>query len=287
MSVLLHKLPTPAWLLAITLVLSGFTGSAKAAENQAPVFVWHDLVTPDTSAASAFYSKVFGWTSRKGSDGSIVMDSQGKPVAAIYDSRATTDRPASRAQWISAISSQDTKVLEMEIKAKGGSVVIPAKQLKGKGVQAVYRDPQGAVFSVVKPDKPYSAKDPVRDGEFFWQDLFVNDPAAASDFYASIFGFEPHLEDFQGLSRIVLSSSDYSQAGIDKLPAGAQRAGWLPYVLVDDVPGTISKVVANGGKSLVTPKDPNLVDKIAVIADPSGAIIGLINWTADSQGGQP
>ena len=280
----INKMTAALQVLTLSLLLCG---TLKAADTQDPVFVWHDLVTPDKASASNFYSQVFGWTARKGSDGSIVMDSQGKPVAAIYDSRATSERPAARAQWISAIASENGNALESEIKAKGGSVVISAKQLNGKGLQAVYRDPQGAVFSVVKPDKPVSAKDPVRDGEFFWQDLFVNDPTAASDFYTTVFGFEPHLEDFQGLSRIVLSSSDHSQAGIGKLSAANQRAGWLPYVLVDDVPGTIAKVVANGGKSLVTPKDPKLVNKIAVIADPSGAVIGLINWTADSQGGQP
>lgn len=282
-----HKSRLPTWLLAFSLAFCGGAASAQTAVTQPPVFVWHDLVTPDTAAAATFYSKVFGWTSRAGKDGSTVMDSQGKPVAAIYDSRATADRPAARAQWISAISSQDDKALESQIKALGGSVLIPAKYLKGKGMQAVYRDPQGAVFSVVKPDKPYSAKDPVKDGEFFWQDLFVKDPDAASQFYASLFGFEAHLEDIEGLSRVVLSSADYSQAGIDKLPDGVQRAGWLPYVLVDDVPGTINKAIANGGKSLLAPKDALLSGKMAVIADPSGAVIGLINWTVDSQGGQP
>lgn len=277
----------PTWLLAFSLVFGGITANAQTPAPQPPVFVWHDLVTPDTVGAKKFYTEVFGWTSRTGPDGSTVMDSQGKPVAAIYDSRATADRPAARAQWVSAISTQDAKVLESEIKALGGSVLIPAKYLNGKGTQAVYRDPQGAVFSVVKPDKPYSAKDPVRDGEFFWQDLFVKEPEAASDFYASLFGFEAHLEDIEGLSRVVLSSADYSQAGIDKLPEGVQRAGWLPYVLVDDVPGTINKAVANGGKSLIAPNGSMLSGKMAVIADPSGAVIGLINWSVDAQGGQP
>ena len=280
-----NRLPT--WLLAWSLLLGAIAGNAQAAETQPPVFVWHDLVTPDTAAAKKFYSEVFGWTSRTGSDGSIAMDSLGKPVAAIYDSRATADRPAARAQWISAISSQDSKLLESEMKALGGSVMIAAKYLKGKGTQAVYRDPQGAVFSVLKPDKPYSAKDPVKDGEFFWQDLFVKNPEAASEFYAKLFGYETHLQDFEGLSRVVLSSADYSQAGIDKLPEGAQRSGWLPYVLVDDVPGTIRKVIANGGKSLTVSEGSLLSEKMAVIADPSGAIIGLINWTAEMQGGQP
>ena len=93
-----NRLPT--WLLAWSLLLGAIAGNAQAAETQPPVFVWHDLVTPDTAAAKKFYSEVFGWTSRTGSDGSIVMDSLGKPVAAIYDSRATGDRPAARAQWI-------------------------------------------------------------------------------------------------------------------------------------------------------------------------------------------
>jgi predicted enzyme related to lactoylglutathione lyase len=277
----------PAWLLACSLVFGGIAAHVQAADAQPPVFVWHDLVTPDTASAKKFYSEVFGWTSRTGPDGSIVMDAQRRPVAAIYDSRATADRPAARAQWVSAISSQDEKALESEIKALGGSVLIPAKYLKGKGMQAVYRDPQGAVFSVLKPDKPISAKDPVKDGEFFWQDLFVKDPKAASEFYATLFGFEAHLEDIEGLSRVVLSSADYSQAGIDKLPEGVQRAGWLPYVLVDDVPGTISKAIANGGKSLVAPTGSLLSGKMAVIADPSGAVIGLIDWAEDTQGGQP
>ena len=31
------------------------------AESACP-FVWHDLMTSDTAAAKAFYSKVFGWS---------------------------------------------------------------------------------------------------------------------------------------------------------------------------------------------------------------------------------
>jgi hypothetical protein len=277
----------PTWFLVFSFVLGGMTAHAQAPAVQPPVFVWHDLVTPDTAGAKKFYAAVFGWTSRTGSDGSTVMDSQSKPVATIYDSRATAERPAARAQWVSVISSRNENVLESEIKALGGSVLVPAKYLKGKGTQAVYRDPQGAVFSVLNPDKPLSAKDPVRDGEFFWQDLFVKDPKAATDFYATLFGFEAHLEDIEGISRVVLSSADFSQAGIDKLPEGAQRSGWLPYVLVDDVPATVSKAIANGGKSLLVPNGSLLGGKMAVIADPSGAVIGLINWTADTQGGQP
>lgn len=277
----------PTWFLVFSLVLGGMTAHAQAPAAQPPVFVWHDLVTPDTAGAKKFYAAVFGWTSRTGSDGSTVMDSRSKPVATIYDSRATAERPAARAQWVSVISSRNENVLESEIKALGGSVLVPAKYLKGKGTQAVYRDPQGAVFSVLNPDKPLSAKDPVRDGEFFWQDLFVKDPKAATDFYATLFGFEAHLEDIEGISRVVLSSADFSQAGIDKLPESAQRSGWLPYVLVDDVPATVSKAIANGGRSLLVPNGSLLGGKMAVIADPSGAVIGLINWTADTQGGQP
>lgn len=277
----------PTWLLACSLVLGGMAANARAADAQPPVFVWHDLVTPDTASAKKFYGEVFGWTSRTGSDGSTAMDSQGKPVAAIYDSRATADRPATRAQWISAISSQDNDTLESEIKALGGSVLIPTKYLKDKGTQAVYRDPQGAVFSVLKPDKSYSAKDAVKDGEFFWQDLFVKDPTAASKFYVTLFGFEAHLADIEGLSRIVLSSANYSQAGIDVLPDDVQGAGWLPYVLVEDVPGTIKKALANGGKILIAPQAKLLNGNLAVVADPQGAVIGLINWVPKQQGAQP
>ncbi|MDH4114832.1 MAG: hypothetical protein OEU89_05125, partial [Burkholderiaceae bacterium] len=59
---------------------------------------------------------------------------------------------------------------------------------------------------------------------------------------------------------------------------------WLPYVQVDDVPATLARVRAGGGKVLRAP-DPAILDgQFAVFADPQGAVLGILNWPLKSTG---
>jgi predicted enzyme related to lactoylglutathione lyase len=84
------------------------------------------------------------------------------------------------------------------------------------------------------------------------------------------------------VQRVILASEGYARAGIVPLPPTVKKPGWLPYVLVDDVPGVLQKVTAAGGHVLLPPRADLLDGNLAVIADPRGGVFGVVDWVGDS-----
>lgn len=56
---------------------------------------------------------------------------------------------------------------------------------------------------------------------------------------------------------------------------------WLNFVSVEDAGGIAGRVVALGGKVLLSPRDDRHGGKIAIVADPQGAPFGLLEWPDD------
>lgn len=280
----------PQRLLACLILIGGFAGNAHLAAATAPVpgeFIWHDLVTTDAASAQKFYPAVFGWTVTNSSNNALTIQSNGANIGTIHSWKAT-DSSKPSAQWISAISTSNSSSTESKVKQLGGTVLIAEKAIADKGTQTLYRDPQGAIFSILQADSKISSNQAVKDNDFFWQDLFTNDVTAASNFYQSLFDYEVYnSEKYENLTRTMLSVAGFARAGIAPMPDTVKQPGWLPYVLVADVADTANKAVANGGKILVAPQTRLLNGNLAVVADPQGAIIGLINWVPEQQGAQP
>ena len=88
----------------------------------------------------------------------------------------------------------------------------------------------------------------------------------------------------RNVTHLMLASDGYARASANSTPAGATgvHPHWLNYVRVEDAAAMAIKVVALGGKVLVEPRVDRHGGKLAVVADPSGAVFGLLEWT-DSQ----
>ena len=56
---------------------------------------------------------------------------------------------------------------------------------------------------------------------------------------------------------------------------------WLPYVRVKSVSETVDKAKQLGGSVLIEPKPEVFEGKIAVIADPTGAAVGVMEWSPE------
>lgn len=116
-----------------------------------------------------------------------------------------------------------------------------------------------------------------------WIDLATPDPAAARDFYRSLFGWEyddqPAGED---ATYTMCRKGDASAAGIMQLSPEMAASGmppcWSTYVSVDDLDSTVAKVAPAGGAVMRPPMDVMDAGRMAVIADPTGGTICL--WEA-------
>ena len=156
-----------------------------------------------------------------------------------------------------------------------------------RGEQAVFADPQGAVFAVLHStsgDPPDTLAAP---GEWIWSVLMTRDPAAEIDFYQTIFGLQPVDVPDEGPQRhVVIASNGFARGAINPLPSeGSQRhPHWLEFVRVSNVADSVQMAMALGARVVVTPRIDRHGGQLAVITDPAGAPLGLLEWTNAAEG---
>jgi uncharacterized protein len=254
-------------------------------------FIWADLFTADPAAAQAFYTGLFGWeatpierTTPSGPHTYIVLTNGGEPVAGLARLPSRM-QDAVHGRWVGYVSVPDVAKALAAATAAGGRVLFPAKELPRRGTQAMVVDPEGAELGVLHS----SAGDPGEytpdTGDWTWAQLFARDPAAAGRFYASVAGWEV-LPDTRGdrPDVFVLASGGYSRASVAPLPPRPKaKPGWLLFVRVADVKAAAAKAISLGGRVLVAPSEAPTEYWRAVIADPTGAVIGLVQLQEPGQ----
>lgn len=123
-------------------------------------------------------------------------------------------------------------------------------------------------------------------GTIWWSELMTRDVAAARDYYAAICGWTFEDMPMEG-------GDDYHCA----MKAGRPTAGimdmtglpgmeeetpphWFTYIAVDDVDAAAQATKAAGGAIVRPPFDVPGVGRIAIVADPAGAAVGLMTPAA-------
>jgi len=118
-------------------------------------------------------------------------------------------------------------------------------------------------------------------GAFSWNELTSTDPAAAAAFYSSLFGWniaEPNAQ--MGDYRMV-SVGEAGVGGIMGCPEGAPKAShWGVYITVTSLDATLAKCESLGGRCIVPPMEIPTVGRMAVIMDPQGAVLSVIQYAA-------
>ena len=287
-------------LVTLVTAMGGFCAShAPAAPpslpaiNQTPTnlqltgkLIWFDLLTTDLAAAKQFYGPVFGWSFADvpASKGRFSVVSVGNErIAGMYQ-RSGREKNTPTTHWLIFISVPNAGAALRYTKSHGGQLISGPTAVPDRGTHVVMRDPQGALFAVLKSDSGDPIDDPAQPGEILWADLFVPKPVDAAGFYHGLVGWNAEKRDSRaGAEHLVVSAGGFSRAGITILPPGATQPGWLPYVQVENVAATLKRVTSAGGKILVPPNPDVLGGRLAIIADPQGGAIGVVNWTGPAK----
>lgn len=118
-----------------------------------------------------------------------------------------------------------------------------------------------------------------------WVDLGSPDLAASVDFYGALLGWdvsESENPEETGGYRIATQQGK-SAAGMMPLMQEGQTPAWTTYVSVENADATATAVRDAGGNVLAEPMDVMDLGRMAVFADPNGAVFGV--WQAGSFGG--
>lgn len=117
------------------------------------------------------------------------------------------------------------------------------------------------------------------DGLIGWVDLMTRDTATAGEFYEGLFGWTrvdmptpmgPPYTQFFIEGKLVCGMSPM-------MPGVPETVGafWNSYVIVEDAQQTVTKVLPAGGSVMMPPMEVMDQGSMAMVADPSGAAIGL------------
>ena len=118
-----------------------------------------------------------------------------------------------------------------------------------------------------------------RPGQILWRDLTVPDAPAVRDFYKAVIGWEHSdhpMGDYYDYNMLQAETGEVITGIINKRGVNAALpAVWLLYVGVEDVDASMRTCEELGGRVLVPPTK-DVAYKYAVIEDPAGAIIGIM-----------
>lgn len=252
-------------------------------EHHVGKVIFVELVTPDLAAAKLFYAGLFGWTFRDiqaGETAYAEASLDGRPVAGLFHKDLPQGKQRQPA-WLSFISVKDVDAAKTIALQHGAKVLFEPHSIPDRGREAVFADPQGAVFAVLDS----SSGDPpdvlAAPGEWIWSSLITADPDDDTAFYQTLFDYEVYeLPADEGAQHLMLASDNYARASVNSLPVNRPNvhSHWLNFVHVEDTAMMTEKVVALGGRVLVEPRVDRHGGKVAVVADPMGATFGLLEW---------
>lgn len=122
-------------------------------------------------------------------------------------------------------------------------------------------------------------------GVFSWFDLVTNDRVRAKRFYESTFGWKGVSPDWTTDDFTIFRHAGNAIAGLFELSEEQReqdtRPHWLSYVSVSDVDEVTEKAAELGGRIVAPPTDLGSKERISIIEDPDGAVLGLhrpANW---------
>ncbi|MBS8227748.1 VOC family protein [Vannielia litorea] len=120
-------------------------------------------------------------------------------------------------------------------------------------------------------------------GKVWWSELMTGDPEAARAFYEGVCGWRFESVDMPDGTYHVAHAHGGPVAGIMALPddMAGETPYWLTYVAVGDVDASLREVEAAGGKVLRAAFDVPDTGRIALVQDPTGAMLGLMTPSVD------
>lgn len=117
-------------------------------------------------------------------------------------------------------------------------------------------------------------------GAVSWTELMTSDPQAAAAFYGPLFGWQIDLMPDAPMEYRVFKVGESAQGGISGFPPDGPKMPphWNAYVTVADLKATLETCARLGGKVLMPNVPIPNVGTLAVIQDPQGAVINVIQY---------
>jgi len=178
-------------------------------EHHVGKLIFVELVTPDLAVAKQFYAGLFGWTFRDvQADGKEYAEAfvDGRPVAGLIHKNVPLSEHRQPA-WLSFFSVSDVDATKKIVLQNAAKVLFEPHSISDRGREAVFSDPQGAVFAVLASSSGDPSVVLAAPGEWIWSSLITRDPDTSAAFYQKLFDYEVfELPASEGAQHLLLAS---------------------------------------------------------------------------------
>ncbi|MGY1709403.1 VOC family protein [Geodermatophilus sp. SYSU D00758] len=234
---------------------------------------WVDYGTSDVDGARDFYAALLGWEYTGGEaeyGGYLNATRDGRPAAGLGPLMDPTASPS----WTTYFATDDAAATAARIREAGGTVVVEPMEVGPMGTMVVAADPQGNAFGLWQSGEHTGVRVYNEPGGLAWNELMVDDPAAARRFYGEVFGFAfdelpPEQGGEEGMDYTTFATGGNPLGGLGGAQPGVPK-GWLTCFAVADTDQAVATVEARGGK-VTTPATDTPFGRFAVVEDPWGA----------------
>ncbi|MGI9585316.1 MAG: VOC family protein [Acidimicrobiia bacterium] len=252
---------------------------------------WADVAVPDMGAGRAFYGGLFGWEAIDGDGGEsmpyVMFTLDGSLVAGmgpISDDQAAAGTPPS---WSTYIIVDDVDAVYERAIELGATSLMEPMQILDAGRMVFVIDPVGAPIGFWQSGTHDGAEVFNEFNTQTWNDLASRDVDRAIAFYTALLGWEADAFPGEIASFTTFTNDGRMNGGTydmsDNLPDEVPPH-WLTWFRVEACDSSAARVLELGGAVRSEPRDTE-AGKSAVVADPFGAVFGIIE--TDRVDGQP
>jgi uncharacterized protein len=237
------------------------------------------LTAPDQQAAKEFYGPLFGWEFEDVDMGEagvyVPVSKDGDSIAGIAGQMPQLQ--GHPAFWGVYLTVDDIDATTAKVAPAGGKVEAGPFDVMDLGRMASIQDPTGARVNLWQAGTSIGSARVNEPGCPTWHELSSPDLPTATRFYAELLGVEWQAMPME-------TGDDYTCLMVDGRPvAGAfppQMDGipphWEVYFNVSDCDASLARAVELGGRELVPAYDVAGVGRTAMLRDPQGALLGLL-----------
>jgi predicted enzyme related to lactoylglutathione lyase len=261
----------------------------ERAEYPPGTFSWVECATSDLDAGTAFYEALFGW---QHVDSPIDEDTvyrmfqlNGKAVAAAFGQRAEERSHGIPPHWNNYVTVASVDDAAAKVSKLGGNPLMDPFDVFQAGRMVAFSDPTGAVLSLWEPRESIGAELVNDPGCLTWNELSTTDVDRAKLFYGELLDWTFEDHGTPEMPYVTIHNDGRMNGGLRPQGEDERKRGvppnWLAYFTTPDIDQSIAQIEELGGQVMVGPFSPVGPSKIAVAADPQGAVFALFEGETD------
>ncbi len=243
---------------------------------------WLELATTDQAAAKQFYGALFGWSAREFPMGPggvyTIFQLKDRDCAASYTLPPDMRELGIPPHWAIFIAVKNVDESTRRAVELGATALCEPFDVMDKGRMAGIRDPGGAVFCLWQEIHHSGIGIAGEPNSYVWADLNTPDREGAKEFYSGLFGWKFVTGEGKAESTYWHIVNDERGIGgippVEFQPKGAPPH-WMIYYHVADCDASCGKATDLGAKTIVPPMTIEGTGRMAVLADPQGAVFAL------------